>query len=110
MKKRFGVLHFLASVLKILGIVAAALAALGGLITFIMSFAGGGMMSAFGFDTSGGILVGLFTAFVIILFGAIYALFLYGYGELLMLLISLEENTHKTTTLLEEVINEDKSA
>jgi len=35
MKKRFGVLHFLASVLKILGIVAAALAALGGLITFI---------------------------------------------------------------------------
>jgi len=54
--------------------------------------------------------VGLFTAFVIILFGAIYALFLYGYGELLMLLISLEENTHKTTTLLEEVINEDKSA
>lgn len=110
MKKRFGVLRFMASLLKILAIVAAALSVLGGLITFIMSFAGGDMMAAFGFDTAGGVLMGLFAAFMIILFGGIYSLFLYGYGELLMLLISMEENTLKTATLLEEVISEDKPA
>ncbi len=108
MKKRFGVLRFMASVLKILAIVSAALAVLGGLVVFIMSFAGGGAMEAFGFDAAGGVLAGLFTAFMIILVGAIYSLFMYGYGELLMLLISMEENTFKTTTLLEEVIKEEE--
>lgn len=110
MKKRFGVLRFMASVLKIFGIVVAALAVLGGLITFILSFAGGDMFSAMGVDSAGGVLMGLFAAFLIILFGALNALFIYGYGELLMLLIAMEENTLKTTQLLDEVINEDKPA
>ncbi len=107
MKKRFGVLHFMASVLKIFGIVVAALAVLGGLITFILSFAGGDMFSAMGMDAAGGILVGLFAAFMMVLFGALYALFIYGTGELILLLISMEENTGKTVQLLEEVINEE---
>jgi hypothetical protein len=108
MKKRFGVLRFLASVLKILAIVTAALAVLGGLVIFIMSFAGGDALSSLGLGATGGVLAGLFTAFMIILFGAIYSLFMYGYGELLMLLISMEENTYKTTSLLEEVIKEEE--
>jgi len=109
MKKRFGVLNFLASVLKILAIVTAVLAVLGGLVIFIMSFAGGDMLSAFGLDTGGGVLIGLFTAFMVILFGGLYALFMYGSGELILLLISIEENTHKTTSLLKEVTSEEKS-
>jgi len=110
MKKKFGVLRFTASVLKIFGIVVAALSVLGGLITFILSFAGGDLFSSMGVDSAGGILMGLFGAFMIILFGALFALFIYGYGELLMLLISMEENTGKTVQLLQEVITEEKPA
>jgi len=108
MKKRFGVLKVLASILKVLGIIVAALAVLGGLITFVVSIAGGNMLSQFGFDAAGGVLAGLFGAFMIILFGAFYALLLYGYGELLMLLISMEDNTHRTVKLLEDVISDEK--
>ncbi|HUV15557.1 MAG TPA: hypothetical protein VMW28_03220 [Pelolinea sp.] len=109
MKKRFGVLKVLSTILKILGIVTAALSVLGGLITFIMSFAGGDIFSALGFDATGGVLAGLMGAFVIVVVGALYALMLYGYGELLMLLVSMEENTFKTVKLLEEVTSEDKA-
>jgi len=108
MKKRFGVLRVLASILKILGIVTAALAVLGGLIAFVMSFAGGDMFSALGVDSTGGVLAGLMLAFGIVVLGAVYALILYGYGELLMLFISMEENTFKTVSLLEEVTSEEK--
>ena len=54
-----------------------------------------------------GVLAGLLGAFMIVIFGALYALFLYGYGELIMLLISLEDNTFKTVKLLEEVTSEE---
>jgi len=108
MKKRFGVLRVLSSILKILGIVTAALAVLGGLIAFVMSFAGGDMFQAMGIDSTGGVLAGLMGAFIIVVVGALYAVILYGYGELLMLLISMEENTFKTVKLLEDVTSEEK--
>ncbi|MCJ7519967.1 MAG: hypothetical protein MUO42_09915 [Anaerolineaceae bacterium] len=108
MKKRFGVLRVLSSILKILGIITAALAVLGGLIAFVMSFAGGDMFKAFGIDSTGGVLAGLMGAFLIVVVGAFYAIILYGYGELLMLLISMEENTFKTVKLLEDVTSEEK--
>jgi len=107
MKKRFAVLRIVSTILKILGIVTAALAVLGGLITFVMSFAGGDLFGALGFDAAGGVLAGLLGAFMIVIFGALYALFLYGYGELIMLLISMEDNTFKTVKLLEEVTSEE---
>jgi hypothetical protein len=108
MKKRFGVLRVLSSILKILGIVVAALAVLGGLIAFVMSFAGGDIFQSMGIDSTGGVLAGLMSAIMIVIVGAMYALFLYGYGELLMLLISMEENTFKTVSLLEDVTSEEK--
>jgi hypothetical protein len=109
MKKRFGVLRVLSTIMKILGIIVAALAVLGGLITFVVSFAGGDVFSSLGFDAAGGVLAGLLGAFMIVIFGALYALLLYGYGELIMLLISLEDNTFRTVKLLEEVTSEDKA-
>lgn len=109
MKKRFGVLKVLASILKILGIIVAALAVLGGLITFVVAIAGGNMFTQFGMDPAGGVLAGLFGALMIIIIGALYALLLYGYGELLMLLISMEDNTHRTVKLLEDVISDEKT-
>ena len=96
MKKRFGVLRVLASILKILGIVSAALAVLGGLIVFVMSFAGGDVFQSMGIDSTGGVLAGLMGAFMIVVMGAMYAIFLYGYGELLMLLISMEQKLYSS--------------
>lgn len=109
MKKRFGVLRVLSTILKILGIVTAALSVLGGLIAFVISIAGGDMFSSLGFDAAGGVLAGLFGAFMIIVVGALNALLIYGYGELLLLLVSMEDNTFRTVNLLEEVVSEDKS-
>ncbi|MBW1815421.1 MAG: hypothetical protein JRJ39_17845 [Deltaproteobacteria bacterium] len=108
MKKRFGVLRILATVLKILGIVVAAFAVLGGLGTLIMSFVGGDMFSALGVDMNSGFFVGLISSFGIVIVGMLNAVVLYGYGELLMLLLSMEDNTFKTVKLLEDVIKDDQ--
>jgi len=108
MKKRFGVFRFIANFLKALGIVVAALGVLGGLALLIMSFAGGDMWSSLGYDANSGFLVGLLGSFGVFLGGILYAVFLYGSGELLMLLLSMEDNTFKTVKLLEDVIKDDQ--
>jgi hypothetical protein len=108
MKKRFGVLRILASVLKVLGIVVAAFAVLGGLGALIISIAGGNLWSSFGVDANSGFLVGLAGSFGIVVLGVLYAVILYGFGELLILFLSMEDNTFKTVKLLEDVIKDDK--
>ena len=107
MKKRFGVLRLLATILKVLGIVVAAFAVLGGLGTLIMSFAGGDLWSSIGYDANSGFFVGLIGSFGIVIGGILYAVILYGYGELMLLLLSMEDNTFKTVKLLEDVVKED---
>jgi len=108
MKKRFGVLRILATIMKVLGIITAALAVLGALGTLIASFAGGDLWSMLGYDANSGFFVGLLGSFGILILGVLYAVIMYGYGELLMLLISMENNTFKTVQLLEEVIKDDQ--
>ena len=108
MKKRFGVLRVLANVLKVLGIIAAAGAVLGGIGTLIASFVGGDLWSMIGYDSGAGILVGLMGSFAIVVVGLVYAVMLYGYGELLMLLLSMEDNTFRTVKLLEDVVKEEE--
>ena len=46
-------------------------------------------------------------SFGILVGGVMYAVVLYGWGELLMLLVAMEENTFKTVKLLEDVIKDD---
>ena len=108
MKKRFGVLRVIATILKVLGIVAAALSVLGGIASLVMSFAGGNMWDAFGVDANSGFFFGLLGSFSVVLVGVLYAIMLYGYGEMLLLFLSLEDNTYKTVKLLEDVIKDDQ--
>jgi len=108
MKKRFGVLRILATVLKILGIVVAAFAVLAGLGTLFMSFASGDLFPALGIDMNSGFFAGLISSFIIVIIGIFYAVFFYGSGELLVLLLSMEDNTFKTVKLLEDVIKDDQ--
>ena len=107
MKKRFGVLRVLATILKVLGIVVAAFAVLAGLGTLIMSFAGGDLWASIGYDANSGFFVGLIGSFGIIIVGILYAVILYGFGELLILLLSMEDNTFRTVKLLEDVVKDD---
>ena len=109
MKKRFGVLRILATVLKVLGIITAALAVLGALGTLIASFAGGDLWSMLGYNANSGFFVGLLGSFGILIMGVLYAVIMYGYGELIMLMISMEDNTFKTVKLLEDVIKDDQA-
>lgn len=108
MKKRFGVLRVLATILKVMGIVVAALSVLGGLVSLVMSFGGGNIWDSFGLDPNSGFFFGLLGAFGVVVGGVLYAVMLYGYGELLLLLLSMEDNTFKTVKLLEDVIKDDQ--
>lgn len=109
MKKRFGVLRVLSTVMKVLGIITAALSVLGSLGTLIASFAGGNLWAMLGYDANSGFFVGLVGAFGMLVLGILYAAFMYGYGELIMLLIAMEDNTFKTVQLLEDVIKDDQA-
>lgn len=108
MKKRFGVLRALAAILKVLGIIIAVVAVLGGLVAFVISFTDTDVFEYFGLDTTSGALFGMAGSFMVIVVGLLYAVLLYGYGELIMLFISIEENTFRTVTLLEDVTKEEK--
>ena len=109
MKKRFGVLRVLSTVMKVLGIITAAGAVLGGIGSLIVSLAGGSLGSQFGLDANTTFFAGLMMSFGILIGGILYAVVLYGYGELLTLLISMEDNTFKTVKLLEDVIKDDQA-
>ena len=104
MKKRFQVLRVIATIFRVLGIVIAAVALVAALITLVMSMAGDQVWRLFGLDANIGFFGSLIAAFLEILLGALYALIMYGYGELISLLLALEENTHDTVLLLEKSI------
>jgi hypothetical protein len=109
MKSRFGVLRILATILKVLGIITAALSVLGALGTLVASFAGGNLWSMLGYDANSGFFVGLVGAFGILILGALYAVIMYAYGEFIMLMLAMEDNTFKTVKLLEDVIKDDQA-
>lgn len=85
MQKKFQSLRVIATLFKILAViiaVASIIAAAAGLVSFALSHRGMGFL---GF----GILSGL----NFLIFGLIGGLFLYGFGELIFLLLAIEENT-----------------
>lgn len=102
MKKRFQFLHVIASLFRILAIVVAALALVASLVTLVMAMAGGQIWNIFGIDANTGFFGGLLVAFLEVLAGFFYALLMYGYGEMISLMLALEENTRNTVALLEK--------
>jgi hypothetical protein len=103
--KRFGVLRFFGTLLKVIAwivLILSILAAIG------VALAGGSLVDSLGpalgdqsgmagiIGTGGGILAGLF----ILIFGLMYFLFLYVAGESIHLQLAVEENTRLTAALL----------
>ncbi|MHB8806043.1 MAG: hypothetical protein ACYC59_00520 [Anaerolineaceae bacterium] len=101
MKKRFKFLRTLANIFKILGILLAALSLLGGIILIVLSLSNGNFWSLFGLDAATGYSVGLASGIITLVCGVLCGLMVYGFGELVYVLISIEENTYKTSVFLE---------
>ncbi len=99
MQKRFSVLRFTASVFKVLGIVGVIFAVIASGLTVAAASAGPQLMtSVIGTGDyvdmgSAGFVAGLFGAVLVLAGGLIMALCIYAVGELINLLLAVEENT-----------------
>ncbi len=107
MKKSYGVLRVLSTIFKVVGIIIGVVAVLGGLVMLVMSFSNTDVFVSLGFDESSAPFVGLVMALFGLIGGLLTALVVYGSGELLILLIAIEDNTQRTATLLADVTEEE---
>lgn len=109
--KRFGVLRFFGTLLKVLAWIVLVL----GILTAIGAVVGGSFLTSIlpaeqaaqlgGLGPAGGIITGLF----ILIFSLLYFLVLYVAGEQLHLWIAVEENTRLTAALLLRMHQEGQS-
>lgn len=105
MEHRYSALRVIATIYKVVGVVVAAVAVLGGLGACALSAfssAGSQTLSNSGLPVGTGLLGGIVLALVAILAGGVYAILLYGAGDVISLLIALEENTRVTSSLLKQ--------
>ncbi len=107
MKKSFGILRVLAAIFKVVGIVLGVVAVLGGLIILVMSFSNADVFVSMGFDAGSAPFIGLIFSLFGLVSGLLTALVVYGFGELLILLIAIEDNTQRTAALLANVTEEE---
>lgn len=109
-EKRYGALRIIGTIYKVLGIVVGVITVLGALGSCLSSLLGGAALGGLGEDVGGGLfaggaslLLGLLIAVVSLIYGGAVAVSLYALGEGVFLFISLEENTRRTTELLERM-------
>ena len=105
MEKRFGILRLIGSIYKILGIITAVLTVIGSLAACVISVAGTGIYQAAMEEAGmmmGGAVAGVIVAGVGLFWGAVMALMLYGLGEGIFLALALEENTRRTSYLMQQ--------
>lgn len=108
MKKRFKFLRTLASIFKVLGIFLAAISLVCGIILVVLALSNGNFWSLFGLDAATGFTTGIASGILTLVGGLLYGLVVYGFGEMIYVLISIEENTYRTSTFLEEMQKEEQ--
>lgn len=110
MEKRYRALRIVGTIYKVLGIIAAALTVLAVLAMCGTSLLGGAALDSvgrqFGQDLGGGgvfggMVGGVIFSVLAVLYGGIIAVTLYAFGEMIYLLIALEENTRATAAMLQ---------
>jgi hypothetical protein len=120
MEKRFKILRFVGSVYKVVGIIIGAITVISALGFCILSVASGSATESIirglnpngvgqGFGIVGGVVGGLIFSLLIILGGGIYAITIYALGEIVYLLIAMEENTRYTASMLHRRVSHDHS-
>ncbi len=96
---RYPVLRVVAIIYKVLAIILAVLTVLGACSA---PFMGSSLLREAGIgDMGAGLLGGLITSLVLLIYGGVIALFLYATGEGITLLMDIEANTRITAELLE---------
>ncbi|RJQ53175.1 MAG: hypothetical protein C4521_07850 [Actinobacteria bacterium] len=101
MEHRYRALRIIAWLYKILGIIIAIVTIIASMGICVSGIIGGaastdsslGLPSDF---SSAGPLAGIFLGFGALIYGALIALGLYGFGELIMVMLAIEENTRGT--------------
>jgi hypothetical protein len=111
MQTKFSVLRFISGFYKVIGIIVGVLTILSVLGICATSVLGTTVLSGLNQDLqqsgvpmlfgASTILGGIISAFFTIIMGALVSLGLYAFGELISLLVSLEENTRATVLLLQ---------
>lgn len=105
MERKYRTLRFIASLLKVIGIIVGVLALLSSLAICATSVLGGAALErgmwdysqrTFGLGIFTGLIGGILAALIPIIFGGIQALVLFGVGEAIYVQIDIEENTRLT--------------
>jgi len=108
MEKRFAVLRFIGTVYKVLGGIMGVVTLLSAIGFCGLAVLGGAAGSQLGNQNGavgallGSVIGGIVVSIIFFLYGAAIAVSLYAAGELVYLLISLEENTRMTSALLQQ--------
>jgi hypothetical protein len=107
MQKKYGVLRVVATIFKILAWIVLVVGLLGACVSIAASavpglLGAGARNNPLGIGSEG-LIVGLATGLGVIFLAVLYFLFLYAFGELIYLLIALEENTRLTAERLHQL-------
>ncbi len=105
MERKFRVLRIVATIVKVIAWIVLVVGVLGGCGTLVLGLLAGSSGPRGGgaeFGPLAGLLGGAVSGLVVIVLALIYFLFLYAYGELIYLLLALEENTRLTAERLKE--------
>jgi hypothetical protein len=114
MEQRYHALKTIGSIFRVLGYIALVLTILGALAVCGLSVVSGTAIESFsqqlgGGSSGAGFLSGLFGgligALLVLLYGGFISLWVLAVGELIYLLIGVEENTRKTNFLIENQMN-----
>ena len=104
MQKKFGALRAIGTILKILGIIEMILSFVGMVTIIVISSVMGNILSIGDFVVdlgSSGILLGVGIGLLFFFITVIGAITTYGVGELMFLMIAVEENTRATVLVLQ---------
>jgi hypothetical protein len=106
MQKKYGVLRTIATINKIIAWIVLVLGVLGGCVSLAFGLLPG--LTSAGSRTApallmGGLAAGLMTSIGAIFFAVVYFLVFYSFGEMIYLLIDLEENTRTTAEHLKNI-------
>jgi len=114
MEQRFHALRTIGSIFRVLGYIALILTIIGSLAFCGLTVVSGTLIQSatqqFGINSGaggflGGLFGGLLGGFLILLYGGFISLWVIAVGELIYLLIGVEENTRKAGYLLETQLN-----
>ena len=107
MEKKFQILRFVGTVYKVFGIIVGVITILAVIGACLVSVLGGKMMDQLQEQLgptapSMGIVGGIIASFLVLLYGGGLAVTLYALGEMVYLLLALEENTRMTAQALSQ--------